>query len=131
MIENMVLKSAPTITVSGGTDQTFAPDGTVVTRGISVSDVAEADIRKRAQCVFKNTSGSLQPNGTWSKNRRSMKYVKPGLLPDGTQDFPFVEINIVYSPLWTANELADLKEKGAQMLMDLDTASFILTGALK
>lgn len=131
MIENMVLKTAPTITVTGGTDQTFAPDGTTVTRGISVSDVAEADIRRRSQCVFKNTNGSLQPNGTWSKNRRSMKFVKPGLLPDGTQDFPFVEINLVFSPLWTAATISDLKEKAAQMLLDTDTANFITTGALK
>lgn len=131
MIENMVLLNAPTIATSGGTAQTFAPDGTFVNRGVSVSDVGEADIRSRASCVFKNTSGSIQPNGTWSKDRRSVKYVSPGLLPDGSQDFSFIEINVVCSPLRAAAVLADLKSKGAQLLLDADTTNFFNTGALK
>lgn len=131
MIENMVLKTSPTIVVSNGTDQTFAPDGTLVSRGICVSDVAGTDVRTRAQVIFKNTNGTLQPSGTWSKSRRSAKFVQPGLLPDGSQDFPFLEVTLVVSPLWGASVINNLKEKAAQLLIDTDTTNFFATGSLK
>lgn len=131
-IENLSLLTGPTITPTGGTIQTFAPDGVTVNRGIQVSDVSEADIRTRDLCVFKNTSGSLQSNGLWSRDRRTAKFVSPDLLPDGvTQDFPFFEITLVKSPLHSAAKLAAMKEKAVQLILDADLANFWLTGSLK
>lgn len=131
-IENLTLLTGPTIAVSGGTTQTFAPDGSVVNRGVSVSDVAEADIRTRDVCVFKNTNGSLQNDGSWSKDRRSVKFVSPDLLPDGvTQDFPYFEITLVKSPLHTAAKLAAMKEKAIQLISDTDLSNFWSMGSVK
>lgn len=129
-ITNLALLTGPTISVSGGTAKSFAPDGTKVTRGIQVADVAEADIRTRDLCVFKNTSGQLQNDGTWSKDRRSAKIVAPEVLSNGVQDFPFFEITLVKSPLHDAAKLAAMKELAIQLLTDSDLSNFWLTGAL-
>lgn len=129
-INNLTLLNGPTISVTGGTVQNFSPDGSDVKRGVQVADVAEADIRTRDLVVFKNTSGSLQTDGTWSKDRRSAKFVSPDLLPDGKQDFPFFEVTLVKSPLHDAAKLTAMKEKAAQLITDADLSSFWLTGSL-
>ena len=129
-IKDLTLLAAPTISVTGGTSKAFAPDGTAVNRGIQVSDSSEPDIRTRDICVFKNSSGTLQADGKWSKDRRSAKIVSPEVLSDGTQDFPFIEISLVKSPLHGAAKLAALKEYAVQLLTDTDTATFWNTGAI-
>jgi len=130
-IESLTLLTAPTISVTGGTTMTFAPDGTNVNRGICVSNVSATDIRERQQCVFKNQNGTIQSDGSWSKDRRSVKVVEPGLTSDGKQDFPFIEISLCINPLWGAEKIASLKEKAAQLIVDSDTANFWLTGSMK
>lgn len=130
MISNLALLTGPTVSITGGTAQTFAVDGTDVKRGVQVSDSSEADIRTRDLCVFKNTSGQLQSDGTWSKYRRSAKFVSPEVLADGTQDFPFFEITLVKSPLHDAAKLTAMMEKAIQLLADSDVSGFWLTGAL-
>lgn len=131
-IENLTLLSGPTISITGGTTQTFAPDGTQVNRGISVSDVNEADIRTRDICVFKNQNGALQSDGKWSKDRRSAKIVSPDLLPDGiTMDFPYMEITLVKNPLNTAAKLTALKERAIQLINDSDMTNFWSSGSVK
>mgnify|MGYP001097616579 CR=1 FL=1 len=129
-ITNMSLLAGPTISVTGGTTKTFSPDGTQVNRGIQVSDSSEPDIRTRDCVVFKNTNGSLQSDGSWSKDRRSAKIVSPDVMSDKSQDFPFIEISLVKSPLNDAAKLATLKEYAVQLLTDPDTAAFWVTGAL-
>ena len=129
-ITNLTLLTGPTISITGGTAQTFAPDGTVVNRGISVSDVAEDNVTARASCVVKNVKGVLQPDGSWSKDRRSAKIVMPGILADGTVDFAFLEITLVKSPLRGASTVTALKEKGIQLIHDADLTSFWSMGAI-
>jgi hypothetical protein len=130
-IETLTHLTAPTIAVTGGTTMTFAPDGTNVNRGFCVSNQNATDIRERQQCVFKNQSGTIQADGTWSKNRRSVKFVEPGLTSDGKQDFPFFEISLCINPLWDAAKIASMKEKAAQLIVDSDVANFWLTGSMK
>lgn len=131
-IENASILVGPTISVTGGTAQSFSPDGTNVSRGVQISDSSEADIRTRDLLVFKNTNGQLQSDGKWSKDKRSCKVVCPDLLPDGvTQDFPFIEINLVKSPLHSAAKLVALKEKAIQVLNDTDFTGFWTSGSIK
>lgn len=129
-ISTASLQTGATVTVAGGSAQTFARDGLPVTRGFSVSDTAEADIRTRDSIVVKNTQGTLQSDGSWSKNRREAKFVSPDLLPDGTQDFPFFRIEYVGSPLHSAAKIAAMKEKAIQILHDSDFGGFWSTGAM-
>lgn len=130
-IENLTLLTAPTISVTGGTTKTFSPDGSNVARGIQVVDVAEADVRTRDHVVVKNTSGTVQADGSWSKDRRSAKIVCPDVLSNGQQDFPFIEISLVKSPLNDAAKLTALKEFAVQLITDSDMANFWLTGSVK
>lgn len=41
-----------------------------------------------------------------------------------------MEITLVASPLWTSAELADLKIKAAQLIIDSDMANFWATGSV-
>lgn len=129
-ISNLTLLNAPTISVSGGTTRTYGPDGTPITRGVQVSDISNADITTREACIFRNTNGQLQKDNTWSKDRRSAKIVSPAVLANGTQDFSYIEINLVKSPLRDANTLANLKEKAIQLLQDADVTAFWSTGSV-
>lgn len=129
-ISSASLLTGPTIAVSGGTAQTFARDGLVVTRGISVSDINEADIRTRDSIVVKSTKGTLQTDKSWSKDRREAKFVSPELLSDGSQDFPFFRIEYVGSPLHSAAKIAAMKEKAVQLLTDADFANLWSMGAI-
>lgn len=131
-ITNASILVGPTVSITGGTAQAFSPDGTQIVRGIQISDSSEADIRTRDLIVLKNTNGSLQSDGKWSKDKRSAKVVSPELLPDGvTQDFPFFEITLVKSPLHTVAKLAALKEKAIQVINDTDFANFWSAGSLQ
>lgn len=129
-ISTASLLTGPTISVTGGSAQIFARDGLPVTRGISVSDVAEADVRTRDSIVVKSTMGTLQPDGSWSKNRREAKFVSPDLLPDGTQDFPFFRVEYVGSPLHSAAKIAAMREKAVQLLTDADFANLWTMGSI-
>lgn len=127
---NMALAIGPTITATGGTTQTFGPDGVPIDRGVQVSDVAETDIRTRDFVSFKSTKGVLQKDGTWSKDKRSVRITSPDLLADGKQDMPFIEIFYTGSPLNAATKMTRLKEMAAQVLFDSDTSNFWSTGNL-
>jgi hypothetical protein len=127
-ISNMTLLTGTTVSATGGSNQVFAPDGTVVNRGISVSDVA-GDTVIRPSVVAKNTPGVLQPDKTYSKDRRSIKYVVPEVLADGSTDFAFIEVTMVKSPLRGASTVNALKEKGAQLIIDSELANFWSMGS--
>lgn len=127
---NLTLLVGATVGVTGGTSVQFSPDGSEVSRGISVVDSTEADVRTQDKVIFKSTRGAIQQDGKWSKDRRSAKIVAPDLLSDGTQDFPYIEISYVGSPLNAAAKLAALKLYAIQLLNDSDTAAFWSTGAL-
>lgn len=127
---NLTLASGATVSAAGGTVVNFGPSGAVVNRGIQVVDVAEADIRTQDMVTFKSVRGALQSDGTWSKNRFTAKVTCPDLLPDGSQDFPSIEINYVGSPINTAAKLAALKSFAAQLLIDSDTTLFWQNGSL-
>lgn len=129
-LTNLSLLTAPSISVTGGTAQTFAPDGTPVIRGIQVADVAIDSVVERHVVVCKNTTGSLQNDGSWSKDRRSVKYAIPEVLSDGSVDFAYIEVSLVKSPLRGATTVATLKEKGVQLIHDADFVSFWTMGAL-
>lgn len=129
-ISNLTLLTAPTIAVTGGTTQTFAPNGTKVTRGVSVADVAATSILDQDTCVFKNTQGTLQSDGSFSKDRREAKYVHPYVFPDGSLDYAYIEVRLVRNPSRPATEVPLLKEKAVQLINDADLSNFWTNGSV-
>lgn len=123
-IQGCTLLAGATVAATGGTATTFNQDGSKVINGICVVDSAESDIRTQDKIIVKGTRGTLQTDGTWSKDRRSTKFVSPDPMPDGTLDFGFIEISYVGSPLRTTAQRAHMKVMAAQMLSDSDFAAF-------
>lgn len=131
MITDMDVFTGATIAVTGGTPQVFVPTGQVVNRGMALADSTEADVRTRDTFVFKATPGSLQPDGSWSRDKIEVKFVSPDLLPDGKQDFPFGQFSLVKSPLWGVAKIADIRLKMAQAILSADNDAFFNTGAVR
>jgi hypothetical protein len=126
----IVKKDATSLSVTGGTDQTFSPDGVQVSGGIHLADMAEADIRIRRQLTIKNKASALNADGTWSKDRRSITLVSPITLTSGKTSFPLIRIEVESHPENTAAARLDLALMGAQFLSDADFASYLAGGNL-
>lgn len=129
-LQNAVVNLGATVTPAGGVATTFGPDGTVVARGVSISDVSEPDIRTRDSYICKNTNGTLQPDGvTWSNHKRELKFVSPDVI-DGKTLFPWGSVTIVINPMFDAAKLAHIKSGLVQALIDADFSNFFATGSV-
>lgn len=128
-LSSVVIKSGATaMTPTGGTDQTFTPDGQKVDNGIHTADAAQADFRIRDNITWKSKQPTLAADGTYSKSKRSVVLVKPRLLASGKTTFPLIRIEVEAHPEVIAAVELDLRMEGAQILTNAGTSSFWTTG---
>lgn len=112
---SITLLDGATTSTTGGTTQTFSRTNTPVNNGYEYSDVSEADFFKREKVLLSARQPTLQSNGTWSKQKSYARYVKPLTKADGTVVYNGIRVEIDYDPETPAADLAELREKGAQM----------------
>lgn len=83
-LQNASLAVAPTsVAPTGGTAKTFAVSGEEVKNGIVLVETSEPDPRLRKKIVIRTIAAKLQPDGSYSKERRFVKYTVPRLAADG------------------------------------------------
>lgn len=129
-IQNAVVKAGATgLTVVGGTDMSLTPDGLSVANGIHVSNAAETDFRIRENLTVKYKQPTFN-GGVYSKDRKSMVYVEPKILTDGSTVFNLIRIEREVHPETTAAEALNLNMIGGQLLSDTDFTSFWAGGNL-
>lgn len=130
-IQSAVVKTGATaLTVTGGTDKTFGPDGQTVVNGVHIADVAQADFRIRANATFKNKVPVRGSDGKYSKDRKSATYVQPKLLADGSTSYNLIRIEREVHPETTAAEAFDLLMIAGQLVSDTDFTTFWTVGNL-
>lgn len=130
-LNGMIVKTGSTaMTPTGGSDKTLTTDGVTVQNGLHLIDAANADFRTRANCTIKNKPPTLQADGKYSKDKKSVTYVQPKLLADGSTVFNLVRIEREVHPESTAAEALDLCMIGSQLLADTDLTSFWSAGSL-
>lgn len=117
-------------TITGGTSATFSQDGVEVKNGIHVADSSEADFTIRPNATFRNRNPELLPDGSYSKAKRSISYVKPKKLTSGSVVFNVARIELEMHPEMSVTEVANLRYEAAQMLLDADFTNFITLGTL-
>lgn len=130
-IQGAIVKSGSTaMTPTGGSDQTFTPDGVSVPNGIHVADAAQTDYRIRRNITVKNKVPTLLADGTYSKDKKSVTLVAPKILASGKTVFNLIRIEREVHPESTAAEALDLVMVGAQLCADTDFAAFWSSGSI-
>lgn len=129
-LSNATLVAGATISVTGGTTQTFAPSGTPVPDGVEIVDVNEADYRLRTRITNRAKMPSYNSvTATYSKGKRMVNIIKPKVLASGETVFPVVRIEYEDHPEMTAAECLELRKIAAQTLVDSDWTQFFDTGS--
>lgn len=129
-IRNASLTLGGTIAISGGTAKTFTEMGETIQNGVKVTDLSTTDSRLRTSITAVNRPARLNSVGVYtSKDKRTVKIVRPKLRADGTISFPLREIRIEDDPESTDTEKAELNNYAAQVFFDADLQQFVLNGA--
>lgn len=130
-LQATTIKSGTTaMTPSDGTDFTLTPDGQTVPSGLHLADAAQTDFRIRRNCTVKNKVPTVQADGTYTKDKKSMTFVAPKILASGKTVFNLIRIEREIHPESTAAEALDLNMIGAQLLSDTDLTAFWASGSL-
>lgn len=129
-ISNSTLLLGGAGSFTGGTSKTFTLAGETITNGIKVVDLSIADSRLRTALTCINRPAKLNALGVYtSKDKKTLKLVRPKLRADGTISFPLREVRIEDDPEMTDAEKAELNSYTAQLLVDPDFQQFVLNGA--
>lgn len=129
-LQNASLLIGPTISITGGTAQQFGvAGGTGAALGVKIVDTGEADPRTRDFIEFRAQNGTVQKDGSWSFDRRSVRVTSPELDALGVQQMPFAEAKFLCPPLLTATKMPRLKELLCQAIMDADFSAFYSAGS--
>jgi hypothetical protein len=122
--------TACTITPTGGTTQTFSPDGLDVTNGLHIADVGQSDVRLQRTITVRNRRPTLQPSGKWSKWKRFITIITPYLKADGTIVNNYERIEREFDPETPAAVVLSNRYVAAQALVDSDFDGFHNSGSL-
>lgn len=125
-----IVTGATSVAATGGTAETFTPDGQSVAGGIHLIDASVADFRIRPHATFKYRAPALQPDGTYSKAKNEVTFVVPKILASGKTVFNVHRSSVEVHPECTAAEAKDLRYRGALLQVDTDTDAFWATGSL-
>lgn len=130
-LKNMSLLSQGSINATGGTALVFADDGITVQNGVHLVVPADADYQTRRQLTAKYRPPTLDAKtGVYSKDKKSMVYVQPLTLANGTVVFNTLRIEREVHPATTVSDRDNLNIIGAQLLCDSDAGGFWATGSV-
>lgn len=129
-LRNMVIKTGATLGVTGGTDMTFVDDGVTVPNGLHIAVPATADYRIRENATYRYTPPTLQKDGTYLRDSKSVSYTVPMILASGKVVNNTVRIERVAHPEMSAANQKKLLEDALQLAFDSDTANFWSAGSL-
>jgi hypothetical protein len=132
-MESITLLDGGTTATSGGSNQVFNPIGKTVAFGKAFGDVAVTDLLSREEVMIKSRAASYNVNtGLWSKQKVSLTHTVPYYDDAGNQFFSLVRIEMEVSPehlAHTSTLVDNLREKGAQLLVDSELDDTWNTGA--
>jgi len=129
IIGSTVKTGTTAVSVTGGSDITFALTGQSVTNGLNVSVSEDSDYRTRRNATFKSRVPSVT-NGVYTKGKNEVVFVKPALLDDGSVVFNNIRMSIEVHPSLASSDVTDLRRIGAQLLTATAYDSFWSLGAL-
>lgn len=126
-LQNLQILTGSAIAVTGGTAQAFSPDNLEVAGGVHVVEAAITDFRIRPQITFTAKSPTKKTDGSYTKEIRRAKLVLSYIDSAGIVQYDFVQVETSLTP-GSAN-LAELRKKGAQLLIVPDANNFYTVGS--
>lgn len=106
--------------VVGGTDQSFSVDGREVKNGNNYVDLSEDNFYVRQSVTLQSRSSVLQPDGSYSKQKRTGIHRVPFIGDDGEAKQTIVRMIVEYPPEVTPAELLQIRQRAAQLISGLD-----------
>lgn len=129
-LKTMSLLESATVSATGGTALVFADDSVTIQNGVHLVVPADADYQTRRQITAKVKQPTLDPKtGVYSKDKKSMCYAFPLVLPDGKVIFETIRVEREMHPSSSASRCAEMNNIGAQMLTDGDASAFWAVGS--
>jgi len=129
-LKSMTIKTGGTLSVTGGTDVTFADVGTTTPNALTTQVNSDADYRTRRKIAYKVRNATIQADGSYSKVKRTATITSPFILANGTTTFNVMRIELDIHPEAEATLRANLLAFGAQLLFDTDATDFWSVGSL-
>lgn len=129
-LQNIAILSGATVSATGGTAQTFGPDSVQVAGGIHLVDTGATSFITQANITAKVKQPTLMPDGTYSKDKKTVMLVEPFVDSKGFTRFNLVEVRREIHPEYPAADAVKLLNKGAQLCFDADLTAFWATGSL-
>lgn len=129
-LKDMTLTQNPTIVVSGGQPVVFAEDGMTVANGLHLIVPADADYQTRRMATVKYRPPTLDPKtGVYGKDKKSISFVQPLVLPSGVVVFNTVRMEREVHPLLPTADATNLLYIGSQMMFASVASAFWATGS--
>lgn len=130
-LRDMSLVASGTIAVSGGAALVFADNGVTIANGVQLVVPADADYQTRRLATVKYRPPVLDTKtGAYGKDKKSISFVIPIVMPDGRVQFNTLRLEREVHPSVSAVDCTEMNKIGAQLLTDADLAGFWGTGSL-
>lgn len=126
-----VLNTPSSVAWTGGTATVFVDDGTPVATGIHVADQSSTDFRTRKHLTYKNRNPVKQPDGSYSKGRKSINVTVPIALADGSYSYQVARIEFEIHPELDAAGVSNLRHLAGQAILDSEVDNFFTFGSVK
>lgn len=125
----VVKDSATSMSVVGGSDQTFSRDGRPVTNGLNYVDANDPDFFTRDTLALKSVGANVQSDGSYSRDKREVLLRDP--YADATHGNQVVNARVLIDshPGATAAQKLNARLRLAQLLADAAMDAFWNTGS--
>lgn len=128
-LENMPIAEGTSLGTSGGTNITLSITGVDVPGGVQLIVVEDTNFQTRRTVTAKYRPASINPaTGKYGKDKKSMVFVEPIVLEDGSVVFNTLRLEREVHPSTPEATVADYNVIGAQLLFRAEAAGFWRNG---
>lgn len=112
---SITLLDGGTTSTAGGSSQSFDRTSLPVNNGYEFADITETDFFVRQKVIATSRMPSLQTDGSYSKQKTSLRFVQPIALADGTYAYNVARVEIEAHPESSVANLTELREFAGQI----------------
>lgn len=129
-VKNLSILTGAAIAVTGGTAKVFADDGLTIQNGVHITVPATADFRVREHATLKYRAPTIMPDGTYTRDRKSVSYTVPMVLTSGKYVNNTIRVEREIHPEMSAANVIEFNKISAQLMIDADLDNFWAAGSL-
>jgi hypothetical protein len=127
---SLALNEGGSYAPTGGAAISFDRTGESIANGVVLGNMSEADFFAREKLYATSRMPALQGDGEYSKQKVSIRIVRPMTLASGKVVYNLVRVETEIHPEATAAEGVNLRSLGLSALSDTDLSSFWSAGSL-